>query len=266
MKSIKCKGGYIHKVAMDEIEYIGCIRGQNNNEHIKNAYARIKKTLGRAPDFLMNGELFDFGTRKAASDVVYGGEVDRLTESYGFAFPDNKKAVLSYKNNVGAADYIGGYPLIVREGKEIHSEPSGIGGSRGRTALGIDKDNLYIALIPDGNNDATLAELRKGFIKAGALDAINLDGGGSTQFYSPAGKHFTSRNVRGFVGVWLKKSVGDVRKVKVGTSLRVRSGPGYGYPRIDLLYNGDIVTVTAKSGIWCKIGEGRWVSSFYLKK
>ena len=47
--------------------------------------------------------------------------------------------------------------------------------------------------------------MRAAFTKAGAKDAINLDGGGSTQYYSPCGNHFTERNVRGFIGVWLKK-------------------------------------------------------------
>ena len=266
MKSTKCKSGYIHEIPQTDIEYIGYFLGKNSNEHIKSAYTRIKALMGRAPDFFMNAELFEFGTRKAASDVVVGGQIHRLTEGYGLAFPENRTAVFSYKNNVNAKDYIGAYPVLVRNGKAETSEPKGIGGSRGRTAIGVGKGNLYIALIPDGSNDATLTELRKAFIKAGATDAINLDGGGSTQFYSPSGKHFTSRNVRGFIGVWLKKSAGESYTVKVGTKLRVRSGPGTKNPRIDWLYNGDKVLVTEKKGLWYKIGEGRWVSSFYLKK
>jgi hypothetical protein len=266
MKSTKFKGGNIYEIPMTDLEYIGYFYGKNGNEHIKNAYARLKKELGRAPDFLMNGELFDFGSRKAASDVVSNGVVFRLTEGYGIAFPENKKAVFSYKNNVKAGDYIGAYPVLVRNGKEENvSIPAGIGGRRGRTALGVGNGNLYVALIPD-TSGTTIPELRKAFIKVGATDAINLDGGVSTQCYAPEGNHFTSRNVRGFVGVWLKQGVGEAYTVKVGTKLRVRSGPGCSFPRIDWLYNGDKVNVSEKSGIWRKIGEGRWVSSFYLKK
>jgi hypothetical protein len=279
MLSVKCKGGYLYKVSMSDIEHIGYFYGKNGNENIKNAYARVKKERGRAPDFFMNAELFDFGTRKAASDVVCGGNVHRLTESYGLAFPDNNRAVFSYKNNVKAKDYIGAYPVLVRNGKAESSVPSGIGGSRGRTALCVSGNDLYIALIPDGGNDATLAELRTAFLKAGVDDAINLDGGGSTQYYSPLGNHYTGRNLRGFVGIWLKESepvkstpvntvAADVRtvNVKASSSLNVRKGPGILYGRIGKMYRGNKVTVLETKGTWCRIGEGRWVSSLYLKK
>lgn len=267
MKKIKCGKGLIYELPMSDIEYIGCFQGLNGNEEIKSAYARIKKLRGREPDFFFNAELFDFVTRKAASDVVCGGVVHRLTESYGFAFPDNKKAVFSYKNNVGAKDYIGAYPVLIRNGELDSSMPSGIGGNRGRTAIGEGNGNLYIALVPDGSGDVSLSTLRFAMLNAGAVNAINLDGGGSTQFYAPSGNFFSGRLVRGFVGVWLKKdSMQDMRVVKGANSVRVRSGPGYGYKRIDALSKGERVTVYGTSGVWCRIGDGRWMHSFYLKE
>jgi hypothetical protein len=249
---------------MSDIEYIGYFYGKNGNESIKTAYARVKKEHGRAPDFFMNAELFNFSNRKAASDVVSGGVAHRLTESYGIAFPDNKKAVFSYKNNVNALDYIGAYPVLVRNGKAESSEPSGTSGNRGRTALGVGKDNLFVALVPDGSNDVNLAMLRSAFIKCGAENAINLDGGGSTQFYSPLGNHYTGRCVRGFVGVWLKQRA-DVRTVKVRTFLNVRTKPSNLGKRVGKLYNGDVVTVLETKGSWCRIATG-WVKGLYLKK
>ena len=216
MISTKFKGGYIHKISMIDIEHIEYFYGTNGNESIKSAYARAKEKYGRAPDLFMNAELFETETRQPASDVVCGGKVHRLTEGYGIAFVDNVKPVFSYKNNVNAKDYIGAYPVLIRNGKMETSEPSGIGGTRGRTAIGVGKGNLYIALIPDGSNDATLTELRKAFINVGATDAINLDGGGSTQFYSPNGNHFTGRKVRGFVGIWVKSTSNKAKpKAKV---------------------------------------------------
>lgn len=264
MKITKFKGGKIYTIPQSDIGYIGYFYGKNGNESIKSAYARVKKERGRAPDFFMNAELFDFNTRKAASDVVCGGNVHRLTESYGFAFPENKKAVFSYKNNVNAKDYVGAYPVLVRNGDVETSIPSGIGGKRGRTAIGEGNGNLYIALIPDGANDVSLSELRYAMLDAGAANAINLDGGGSTQYYSPSGSHFTGRNVRGFIGVWLKQST-DIRIVKVRTSLNVRGGPGLWYGRVGKLYNGDAVNVLEEKLGWCRISTG-WVSSVYLKK
>ncbi len=196
----------IYKVNASDIEYIGYFYGKNGNESIKSAYTRIAGERGCAPDYFFNAELFDFSTRKAASDVVCGGNAHRLTESFGIAFPNNKKAVFAYKNNVGAKDYVGAYPVLIKKGVADTSEPSGLTGSRGRTAIGVDAaGNVYVALIPDGDNDMTLSSLRSEFIAAGATDAINLDGGGSTQFYAPGASHYTGRNVRGFIGIWLKK-------------------------------------------------------------
>lgn len=256
------KGGKIYSIPLSDIEYIGYFYANGGREEVKSARTRITKSRGRMPDFLINAELFDFKTRRAASDVVSGGIVHRLGEGYGYAFPENKTVVFSYKNNVAAADYIGAYPLLVKDGKAENINPAGITGRRGRTALALSRDKLFIALVPDGNG-ATLQELRSSFIKLGADNAINLDGGGSTQFYAPLGNHFSGRAVRGFVGIWIRG--GDIRYVKVRTSLNVRSGPGILNKKVGRLYNGDAVTVLEEKGAWARLNIG-WVSSRYLEK
>lgn len=271
MESKNWKGGIIYKIPIKEkIERIGYYYGKNGIEDVKTARKSVAKLYGREPDIIMNAELYNFTTRCAASDVVANGVIHRLTEGFGYAFPENKTVVFSYKNNVNAADYIGAYPTLVRNGKAEAQNPAGITGKRGRTALGLGGDNLYVMLIPDSSG-ATLSEIRNEFIKNGAESAINLDGGGSTQYYSPNGNYLSGRKVRGFIYIYLKKATEtakDIRTVKVKGQLRVRvrSGPGYGYPRIDLLNNGDKVMVTQTSETWCKIGEGRWVHKTYLKK
>lgn len=262
MTSRVFKGGKMYSVPLCDIEHIGYFYASGANEEIKSAMKRIKKLRGRAPDFLIIAELFDFNTRKPASDVVSGGVVHRLTEGYGFAFPGNSTAVFSYKNNVNAPDYIGAYPLLVRNGKEENISPAGILGRRGRTALGLSSDTFYIALLPDSGG-ATLAELRRAFVNIGAENAINLDGGGSTQFYAPLGNHFSGRRVRGFIGVWIRG--GDIRYVKVRTCLNVRAGAGILCKRIGKLYNGDTVTVLEEKNGWARIATG-WVCSRYLVK
>lgn len=263
MTSKTLKGGRIYSVPMKDIEYIGYFYGKNGNEEIKSARSRLAKIRGREPDFLMNAELFNFSNRAAASDVVCGGKVHRLTEGYGIAFPSNTSAVFSYKNNAGARDYVGAYPVLVRNGKAQDVVPAGIGGRRGRTALGVADHTLYIALVPDSAG-ATIPELSRALISAGAENAINLDGGGSTQFYTPLGSYRSGRYVRGFIGVWLKKSA-DVRTVKVRTSLNIRAGASILSKRIGSLYNGDKVTVLEEKGSWARIAAG-WVSSLYLTK
>lgn len=273
MKITKCGNGKIYSLPMSDIEYIGYFMGTKGKETVKSAYTRLTKSRGKAPDFLFNAELFDFNTRYAASDVVSGGTIHRLREGFGMAFPNNTKAVFSYKNNVNAKDYVGAYPVLIKGGKLETSIPSGLGGSRGRTAIGVGNNNLFIALVPDGSNDVTLPTLRSCMKSAGATDAINLDGGGSTQFYAPNGNFFSSRKVRGFIGVWLKKTTAvkpietkpDVRTVKVNTSLRIRQTPSIIGKVVGKLYNGNKVTVLKEQGTWAKIDKG-WVSKLYLKK
>lgn len=283
MTSKKVGSGYIYTVPQSDIEYVGYFYGVNGSENIKSAYSRMKKFRGRAPDFFFNAELFDNKTRKPTSDVVADGKIHKLTETYGIAFPNNTKAVFSYKNNVGAKDYVGAYPVLVRNGKLETSVPAGTSGSRGRTAIGVDNNSLYIALIPDGANDLTLSQLRTEFIKCGADNAINLDGGGSTQFYAPNGNCYTGRLVRGFIAVWLKKTPvskpttttkpatqdkkADIRTVKVKPTscLNVRAKPSVLSKRVGKLYNGNKVEVLETKGSWCRIAQG-WVSATYLSK
>lgn len=262
MISESYKDGKIYSLPISDIEYIGYFYGKNGNEEVKSAKKRIEKERGRAPDFLFNAELFDFRTRAAASDVVEGGKIHRLSEGFGFAFKDNKIPIFSYKNNVGASDYVGAYPTLVRNGIAESSAPAGISGRRGRTALGISENEFYMVLVPD-KSGVTLTELRGKLLSLGVKSAINLDGGGSTQFYAPIGNHFSGRRVRGFVGVWIKG--GDIRRVKVRTSLNVRSGPGILYKKTGTLYNGDSVTVLEEKGQWSRLSVG-WVSSGYLVK
>ena len=260
MKVSKCGGGKVYSFPQSDIEYIGYFPGKEKRETVEAAYSRIAKEKGREPDFLFNAELFDFDTRKPASDVVSCGSAHRLTENFGIAFPGNKSAVFCYKNNVGAKDYVGAYPVLIRNGKCESSVPAGLGGIRGRTAIGVGNGKCHVALVPDSSG-VSMQKLRTVMKLAGATDAINLDGGGSTQGYIVGEAYLSSRPVRGFIGVWLKC---DMRRVQVRTSLNVRSGPGIWYKKVGSLYNGDVVRAFETKLGFCRTSVG-WVSSLYLK-
>lgn len=274
MTATKFKNGYIYKINPDEIFSIHYVPAWTG-EDIHDVYKRISDTWGRGkPAFLFNAELYNTNTMKPASSVVEKGKVHAMFEGHGLAFIDNKKPVWSYKNNVNAPDYIGVYPTLVRNGKrDLKSDPAGLGGSRGRTAIATDKEGcFYICLVADGNNDATLREVADALLKAGATDGGNLDGGGSTQWYAPNGKHYTGRRVRGYIAVWLNEVVDnhteptlDIRTVAVRTSLNVRDNPSLFSRVIDRLYNGEKVQIIETKGLWCRIPSG-WVSSLYLRK
>ena len=84
---------------------------------------------------------------------------------------------------------LGGGPRLVRNG-QIYVTNEGfrsdvLSGTGPRTAFGIDKAGRYIILVADGrqgyySTGLTLQELAATMQKLGAVDAMNLDGGGST--------------------------------------------------------------------------------------
>ncbi len=207
MTRIPLRNGAIYRICATEIEYVGYFYGANNGcEDLHSAYKRITSAHKIPPTFLINCELFNMKTRAAASDVVCAGKIHRLTEGFGVAFPENKSAVFSYKNNVKASDYAGFYPTLIKNGKKAFSSvPNGLNGTRGRTALATDaQGNIYLALVPDSKG-ATLTQITNDLIHAGATDGGNFDGGASSQWYSPGGCIYTGRPLRGFIGIWIKK-------------------------------------------------------------
>ena len=96
---------------------------------------------------------------------------------------------ISSKNWDAYSSALGGGPRLVSNGKaEVKVEgfrsdvTSGLGP---RTAIGIDKAGRYLILVADGrqghySTGLTLNELAQTLKKLGAVNALNLDGGGST--------------------------------------------------------------------------------------
>lgn len=83
----------------------------------------------------------------------------------------------------------GGTPALVVDGvvdvKEEELINDGLRGKNPRTAMGYTADNKLIIMVVDGRQSefsvgATLPELAEMMIDAGAFEAINLDGGGSS--------------------------------------------------------------------------------------
>ncbi len=78
---------------------------------------------------------------------------------------------------------VGGSHVLVRDGEpsELNSY---LGGRHPRTAIGTDKEGFVYLVVVDGRSEAsigmTLAELQRYLSQLGLVNAINLDGGGST--------------------------------------------------------------------------------------
>ena len=104
------------------------------------------------------------------------------------------KVELAQELNVPIANtaptVVGGGPLILENGKvHVRSReeqmPRDIAVGRApRTAIGLKKDGTVLVLVVDGRSTnskgLTLQELATYFLRLGARDAVNLDGGGSS--------------------------------------------------------------------------------------
>ena len=197
-------GAYWHT-----LEHIAYIPMQGQGETVT-AAAKRKTWNGRVPDAICNCELFDMSTYNPASGVVSGGEAQLLAPVHGAALVDGKKPVLSYQNNLNAADWIGSYPLLVRDGKQyFETVPAGLEGKKARVCLAWNDEKASI-VFARAEDACTLEAFAAAVIAKGYHTAINLDGGGSVAVITPYVKYDQGRKVRGKLGLWLKGGAGTL--------------------------------------------------------
>ena len=91
----------------------------------------------------------------------------------------------------GAVDVLGGNPLLVVDGRVVEADVDGSGGffaRNPRTAVGVTAKGSLLVVVVDGrqgaySSGATLRETAELMRALGAVTAINLDGGGSSEMW-----------------------------------------------------------------------------------
>jgi uncharacterized protein YigE (DUF2233 family) len=147
----------------------------------------------------INGGFFDNQYRPLGLRITNYAKINSLKAIswWGVFFIKNKKPYIqsfsefSPSNNIEFAIQSG--PRLLVQGETMPLKP----GIAERTALGITKNKQVIILITE-NAAMTTAELAK-LMKSDPLsctDALNLDGGSSTQLYAAIGKFH--RQIHGF--------------------------------------------------------------------
>lgn len=168
--------------------------------------AKVREAVPDA-DIIINTALFDMATGKLISRVVadgvkHGGEAS-WAQTWGVAFVDGKTPRLSWDNGVQAPEFIGPYSSAVYNGQIGDGLLDG--SKRGRTAIGIAGDELVVVCIPDDHKDRlTTVSLCALMMQKGCTFAINLDGGGSSQFISPDGQYSSGRKCPAWLAIWLE--------------------------------------------------------------
>ncbi|MFZ0430298.1 MAG: phosphodiester glycosidase family protein [Acidobacteriota bacterium] len=137
----------------------------------------------------LGGLVVSFGSRRvgdAPADCLGAA----ASVSFVFASPGGRP-----KEPWREMDFIvGGTPLLIRHGVRVDDyavervRSSFVEERHPRTAAGVRADGHWVLVVVDGRNDAfsvgmTLAELTDLMSSLGCVEALNLDGGGSSTFY-----------------------------------------------------------------------------------
>ena len=148
----------------------------------RKSLAQIKAATGA--DYIINGTLYNLTTGAVNCHLKVDGKVIAApaytVDGYGW----NEGADIAMTPLPSPTEnYIAGEPLIVGgKKKEQLNYPAGVGGSRGRSAIGIKQGRLALYCTKDGSSAVrTPEELRDDLFAAGWESAIMLDGGTSSQ-------------------------------------------------------------------------------------
>ena len=202
--------GYLFEISQDEIKQIEYIHGTEPTESIQDAYERT------GCDIIINSNFYNMSTGEPVGTVIDEGKFLSSNGGFGYAFVNKKTPTYCWNNKVGAVDFIGAYPNLVKD-RAIYIDSNDTGFSatstssmykRGRTAIGLKPDGTFVIYcLPDnmGSQRMTIPELAEFMLSIGCVNAGNMDGGDSSQIYTSWFKYKSGRKVDGFIAVWLNK-------------------------------------------------------------
>ena len=151
--------------------------------------------------YILNGGLFDMSKFQAINHLTVDGKVLSANGNpYGYGIK-GPTMIFSYGNNVKADNFLGAYPVLVRDGKATGAAaPVGLEGYRPRSAVGVTADGDIVLLCEQGNR--SLDGIAQELVEMGCDTAINLDGGGSAQCIFDGEALKASRIVHNYLLIW----------------------------------------------------------------
>ena len=196
---------YIRTLRPDEIERAECIKANGTTESITSVHART------GADIIINAPIYEFKSGEIKSYFICNGVeyCPEAKQTFGIAF--EPKPAWRHGNSKNAPNYVGAFTHSVLGGTVadgLRDEKR-----RGRTALGMKADgSLVIYVATDESAEAcTTQAMCAQLIALGCVNAINLDGGGSSQFIAPDAQFVSTRSVVGYVAIWLKKEDNPIK-------------------------------------------------------
>lgn len=151
--------------------------------------------------YIINGGLYDMKKFQAVNHLTVDGKVLSANGNpYGYGIKGTS-LVFSYENNVKADNFLGAYPVLVRDGKPTGAAaPAGLEGYRPRSAVGVTKDGDVVLMCTQSNR--SLDGIAGDLVVAGCDTAINLDGGGSSQCIFDGETLTADRIVHNYLLIW----------------------------------------------------------------
>lgn len=187
---------YQSKIPFGSIAKAQCITG-------KKMTLKEVEAIAKGASIIVNTAIFEFDTGEIRSSVVADGVKKGQSVTWGIAFPSGGSPTWTWDNGIKAPNYVGAYSYAVTEGQVKDGLKDKA--ARGRTAIGLTASGeLVIYLVTD--NDTTrcsTATLCNRLVNMGCVNAINLDGGGSSQGVTPIGRYDSGRPCPAWLAIWL---------------------------------------------------------------
>ena len=163
------------------------------------------------PDYAINGGLYNMRTGRVNPIPLRINGKTIATSKNGYwmlAWNTGSDIRMIHSNLMENSKYAVACSTMLKDGaNSIFTFTAAQGGTRGRTGIGVDKDNLHLFVTTDTNGAMSPYALRDKMKENGAKDAIMLDAGGSSQMYAK-GKYYQAekRKVSYWILVWTKKA------------------------------------------------------------
>lgn len=151
--------------------------------------------------YILNGGLYDMAKFQAINHLTVDGKVLSANGNpYGYGIKGTTM-IFSYGNNVKADNFLGAYPVLVRDGKATGATaPVGLEGYRPRSAVGVTADGDIVLLCEQAAR--SLDGIAQELVEMGCETAINLDGGGSSQCIFDGEALNSARIVHNYLLIW----------------------------------------------------------------
>lgn len=203
MQSVMTRTATLRAPSGSMTDVFACARAQIYYNSKRKPLAQVKRESGCS--HIINGYLFNGSFQPVGWTVIDGKVISRdAYQDWGISIgSDGKPQMLTDRGG----SFLSGVPLLKNGAKLERSLTPDVARSAARTAVGWMPDGR-ICLWCD-KTSLTREQLQNKLLGLGVVDALMLDGGGSTQGIFPGGKVTSTRKVPTLLLFWERSAKGE---------------------------------------------------------